>query len=149
MEKAEYLAFIEKKHPRASVTKTLPLSFLFGGIISMIGEVFRLIFINLSFSDKDASALVSIVLIFLTALLTGFGLFHKIAKFAGAGTFVPITGFANSVISSALEFKTEGFVLGVGAKIFVIAGPVIVFGTISSIVCGIIFYVISLFGGTI
>ena len=149
MEKTEYLAFIERNHPRASVKKTLPYSFLFGGIISAIGEVFRLIFVNFSINEKDAGALVSLILIFITAILTGFGVFHKIAKVAGAGTFVPITGFANSIISSALEFKTEGFVLGVGAKMFVIAGPVIVFGTIASIVCGIIYYLIEIFGGAI
>ena len=147
MEKTEYLAFIERNHPRASVKKTLPFSFLFGGIISAVGEVLRLIFLSLSVNEKDAGALVSLILIFITAILTGFGMFHKIAKIAGAGTFVPITGFANSIISSALEFKTEGFVLGVGAKIFVIAGPVIVFGTTASIVCGIIYYLIELFKG--
>ena len=106
MEKTEYLAFIERNHPRANIKKTLPCSFLFGGIISAIGEVFRLIFLNLSINEKDAGALVSLILIFITAILTGFGIFHKIAKIAGAGTFVPITGFANSVISSALEFNT-------------------------------------------
>ena len=124
-------------------------SFLFGGLICSFGEALRFLFLNFSLNEKDASACVSFVLIMITAILTGLGLFHKIAKIAGAGTFVPITGFANSVISSALEFKTEGFILGVGAKIFVIAGPVIVYGTLASVICGLVFYFIGLLGGTI
>lgn len=146
MEKDEYLKFIEQQQPRVNLKKTLLYSFLFGGLISLIGEIFRLLFLKLSFNEKDSLAMVSLVLIFMTAILTGLGLFHKIAKIAGAGTFVPITGFANSVISSALEFKTEGFILGVGAKIFVIAGPVIVYGVIASIFCGVLFYIINLCG---
>lgn len=146
MEKKEYLEFVEQNTKRADLKKTMFFSFLFGGLICSFGEMFRLIFLRFNFNEKDSLALVSLILIFLTAVLTGFGFFQKIAKFAGAGSFVPITGFANSIISSALEFKTEGFVLGVGAKIFVIAGPVILYGTLASIFCGSLFYVLKLFG---
>lgn len=149
MQKEEYLKYVEETTKRADIKKTFLFSFLCGGLICAIGEALRLFFLNFSLNEKDASAYVSFVLIFLTAVLTGLGLFHKIAKIAGAGTFVPITGFANSVISSALEFKTEGFILGVGAKIFVIAGPVIVYGTLASIVCGFVFYFVTLLGGSL
>lgn len=147
MKKIEYLQLVETISPRAELKKTLPLSFVFGGLISAIGEALRLMFLKFLLDEKQAGVAVSFVLIFVTAILTGIGVFHKIAKIAGAGTFVPITGFANSIISSALEFKTEGFVSGVGAKIFIIAGPVIVYGTIASIVYGIIYYIITLIGG--
>ena len=149
MKKEEYLKYVEETTKRADVKKTFLFSFLFGGLICSFGEALRFLFLNFSLNEKDASACVSFVLIMITAILTGLGLFHKIAKIAGAGTFVPITGFANSVISSALEFKTEGFILGVGAKIFVIAGPVIVYGTLASVICGLVFYFIGLLGGTI
>ncbi len=148
MKKEEYLKYVEKNMPRAKLLKTLPLSFLIGGLICALAEVFRQFLLNaLELQEKYASAISSAILIFLTAILTGFGIFHKIAKFAGAGTFVPITGFANSVVAPALEFKTEGFVLGVAAKMFVIAGPVIVYGVSSSIIYGAILYFISFLGG--
>ncbi len=150
MNKEAYLKFVEEKQPKTKISKTMVASFLFGGLICTIGEVFRLMFLEFfSLNEKDAGSMVSVVLILITAILTGMGIFHKIASLAGAGSFVPITGFANSIISSALEFKTEGFVLGVGAKIFIIAGPVIVYGSIASIIYGLIFYMFNAFGGNL
>lgn len=119
---------------------TIPKAFLFGGLICMIGQS---IFNMYSYFglDKDASAMAtSVSLVFLAALFTGLGWYDRIAKHAGAGTLVPITGFANSVAAPALEFKTEGMILGLGAKIFIISGPVILYGTLASIVYGIIYY---------
>ncbi len=145
----EYGKLVKKCSPNSPIFKTVPLSFLVGGTICAIGEAFRLWFVSLNMSKEHSGIWVSVILIFATALLTGLGIFHKIAKIGGAGTFVPITGFANSVVSPALEFQTEGFILGVSSKMFIIAGPVIVYGTIASIVCGIVFYIIELFGGNI
>jgi stage V sporulation protein AC len=95
-----------------------------------------------SLNKETSATITSVILIFIGALLTGLNLYDDIAKYAGAGTIVPITGFANSIVASAMEFKSEGYVMGLGAKMFTIAGPVIVFGTISSVVCGIIYYFI-------
>lgn len=119
---------------------TIPKAFFFGGLICMIGQS---IFNMYSYFglDKDASAMAtSVSLVFFAALFTGLGWYDRIAKHAGAGTLVPITGFANSVAAPALEFKTEGMILGLGAKIFIISGPVILYGTLASIVYGIIYY---------
>lgn len=142
----EYSKMVDEVSKPSKVYKTFPLAFLVGGIICTIGEILRLTFIHFNLDKISANNWVSVTLIFLTALLTGLGLFEKIAKFGGAGCFVPITGFANSVVSPALEFKTEGFVLGLAAKMFVIAGPVIVYGTLASVVYGIIYFVLKLMG---
>ncbi|NLZ45218.1 MAG: SpoVA/SpoVAEb family sporulation membrane protein, partial [Clostridiales bacterium] len=126
--------------PPSKSTRNIPIAFLVGGIICAIGQVVLKIFENYNFDKVSAGAWVSIILILASAILTGFGLYEKIANYAGAGTLVPITGFANSVVSPALESKTEGYVLGVGAKVFTIAGPVILYGTAASIVYGLIYY---------
>lgn len=119
---------------------TIPKAFFFGGLICMIGQSIFNMYSYFGF-DKDASAMAtSVSLVFLAALFTGLGWYDRIAKRAGAGTLVPITGFANSVAAPALEFKTEGMILGLGAKIFIISGPVILYGTLASIVYGIIYY---------
>ena len=127
--------------------KTVPMAFIIGGGICVLGEAFLNMYTALGLSKDGAGALTSMTLIFLSALFTGLKLYDRIAQVAGAGTLVPITGFANSVVSPALEFKSEGFVLGTGAKMFVIAGPVIVYGISASIVYGIIYYIIKLFQG--
>ena len=118
----------------------IPKAFLFGGLICVIGQSLMDMYLYLGLSKDNASMSVSITLIFLSALLTGLGWYDRIAKHAGAGTLVPITGFANSVAAPALEFKTEGYILGLGAKIFIISGPVILYGTLASVLYGLIYY---------
>jgi len=118
----------------------IPKAFLIGGAICCIGQFFVNWFDKAGLSRKNAALLSSITLIFIAALLTGLKLYEKIAKHGGAGTLVPITGFANAVVSPAIEFKSEGFILGVGAKIFAIAGPVILYGVVASVVYGLIYY---------
>lgn len=120
----------------------IPLAFLIGGLICTIGQLLLEGYKKAGLNEKNAALLVSVTLIFLSALLTGLKLYEKIAKHGGAGTLVPITGFANSVVSPAIEFKSEGYVLGLGAKIFVIAGPVILYGTVASLIYGVIYYFI-------
>ena len=107
----------------------------------MVGQIFLNVYTNLGMNKEDASTLVTITMIFIGALLTGLNIYPKIAKHGGAGTLVPVTGFSNAVTAPALEAKTEGYVLGVGAKIFTIAGPVILFGTLASVICGILYYI--------
>ncbi|MBQ8825087.1 MAG: stage V sporulation protein AC [Ruminococcus sp.] len=128
--------------PKSKSYKNIPLAFVIGGLICVIGQLLISMFMSFDFEQKEASAWASIILVGASALFTGLGLYEKIAKHAGAGTLVPITGFANSISSSALEFKSEGFILGVGAKIFTIAGPVILYGTTASIIFGLIYYFI-------
>lgn len=137
----EYGELAKRISPPSSMAKTIPMAFLIGGAICTLGEALLNMYGVLGFSQDDAGALTSMTLIFLSALLTGFKLYDRIAQHAGAGTLVPITGFANSIVSPALEFKSEGYVLGLGAKMFVIAGPVLVYGISASIVYGIIYYI--------
>lgn len=120
-------------------------AFFIGGSICGIGEGLRKLYGYLGFAAADAGTLTSVTLIFLTALLTGFGVFDKIAKLAGGGTIVPITGFANAITSAAIDNKTEGYVLGVGSKIFQIAGPVIVYGISAGVIYGVIYWILGLF----
>lgn len=119
---------------------TIPKAFLFGGLICAIGQSLFNMYGSFGLSKDGCAMATSITLVFLSALFTGLGWYDRIAKHAGAGTLVPITGFANSVAAPALEFKTEGYVLGLGAKIFIISGPVILYGTLASIVYGLIYY---------
>ena len=127
--------------------KNFCFAFLIGGIICVIGQLFMDLYITLGVEEKIASTLASITLIFIAALLTGIGVFDNIAKVAGGGTIVPITGFANSISSQAIDSKSEGFIGGVGAKIFTIAGSVILYGLLAGSVYGVILYIASLFGG--
>lgn len=136
----QYNQMVKDSSPPSKSIKNIPIAFLVGGIICTIGQVILNVFENYNFDKVSASTWLSIILILTSAILTGFGLYEKIAKHAGAGTLVPITGFANSVVSPALECKTEGFVLGIGAKIFTIAGPVILYGTAASIIYGLVYY---------
>ena len=135
-----YQKMAEQASPPTKSWITIPSAFLIGGGICTLGEVFLNLFTRMGAEKEAASAWASICLIFLSALFTGLGLYEKLAKFAGAGTLVPITGFANAISAPAVEFRTEGFILGVGARMFTIAGPVIVYGLSASVVYGIIYY---------
>lgn len=146
MTNKEYGEYVKKKTPDSTILKNCTKAFLIGGIICAIGEGLMLLFSNLGLDEETAGMFESITLILASALLTGFDIYPKIAKHAGAGTVVPITGFANSVVSPALEAKTEGMVLGIGAKIFTIAGPVILYGTLASWVAGILYWIWGLIG---
>lgn len=144
MSNEEYIKYVQSKNPKSKLLKNCIKAFYTGGIICTIGQVFLNLYKYLGASDKNASTLVTVTMIFLGALLTGLNIYPKIAKHGGAGTLVPVTGFANAVCAPALEAKTEGYILGVGVKIFTIAGPVILFGTLSSVICGILYYFVKI-----
>jgi len=127
--------------PKSNTKVNVPVAFVIGGGICVIGELIRTVFEHYGFDETSAGTWTSIILVGISALLTGLGWYEKIAKHAGAGTLVPITGFSNSISSSAIEAKSEGFILGVGAKIFTIAGPVILYGCSASVIYGIIYYI--------
>ena len=134
----EYSAYLKRIAPPSPIVKDTSLAFLTGGAICALGQLIQNGFLALGLSKSDAGTAVSITLIFLSALLTGLNRYNSIARCAGAGTLVPITGFANSVVSPAIDCKSEGFITGMAAKMFVVAGPVIVFGTLASVVYGVI-----------
>lgn len=138
---------IEKHSPGSTLFKNSLLAFIFGGVICTIGELLKQLFIYLSLDEKTAGTLVTVSLIFIAALLTALGLFDKIARYAGAGTLVPVTGFSNAVVSEAMDAKSEGYVLGVGAKIYTVAGPVILYGLLSGVIYGVIYYICGLIWG--
>ncbi|WP_026884403.1 stage V sporulation protein AC [Clostridium akagii] len=133
----------DESSPKSKLAKNCVYAFIVGGLICDIGQFFYNLLISNGVSMEDTSTWVTIIMIFIGALLTGIGIYDKIANFAGAGTVVPITGFANSIVAPAIEFKKEGYILGVGAKMFTIAGPVLVYGIGSSIIVGVIYYFIS------
>lgn len=137
MSKQDYDKFIKDRAPKSPIVKDCVLAFLIGGAICVIGQVIMDVFTNMGLEKTDAGTAASISLVALSALLTGLNLYNKIARYAGAGTLVPITGFANSVVSPAIDFKAEGFITGTAVKMFTIAGPVIVYGTVASVVYGI------------
>ncbi len=141
----EYSEMVKKASPNSPHLKNFIWAFIIGGIICSMSEVFFYIFKNLGIEEENARLLASVTLIFEAAILTGLGVFDKIAKRAGAGTLVPITGFANAVVSPAIEYKKEGYVLGVGAKMFNIAGPVIVYGVVASVIYGVVYWITTLF----
>lgn len=141
----EYQKMTERKSPNSPLFKNLALAFLIGGAICTFGQAIVNVYVTFGLDKQDASSATSITLIFLSAFFTGLGWYDKLAKHAGAGTLVPITGFANSIVSPAIEYKSEGLVLGLGAKMFSIAGPVLVFGIASSIVYGLVLWIFRLF----
>lgn len=147
MKKQEYIEYVESRAKKSPIVKNCAFAFLFGGSICVLGQVFIDLYTMWGMDETNAGTLTSITLIFLAALLTGIGVFDNIAKIAGAGTLVPITGFANAVSSQAIDAKSEGYVLGVGAKMFTIAGPVIVYALLSGTVYGIIYYLIGMIWG--
>lgn len=134
-----------KKHSKGSpVLKNSFRAFFFGGIICVVGELLLTLFVNIGADSRTSVTLVTLSVIFLAALLTALGIFDRIARFTGAGTLVPVSGFSNAVTSEAMDSASEGLVLGVGAKIFTVAGPVILFGILSGVLYGIIYYAFSL-----
>ena len=145
MTERKYDALVREMSPKSPIGKDCINAFWIGGLICVLGQVFINLYTKLGLEKQDASTAGSMTLVVLSALLTGLSLYDNIAKYAGAGTLVPITGFANSISAPAVEFKTEGFILGVGAKMFTIAGPVIVYGVSASVVYGLIYWITTLF----
>jgi len=141
--KKEYQDYVDKKSPNSPIFKNCFNAFWVGGLICSLGQIILELCKYFGLETQMSNTIVSIVLIFLSAFLTGLNLFNKIGKFAGAGSLVPITGFANSIVSPAMEYKSEGYVMGVGAKMFTVAGPVLVFGISASILLGIICIIIN------
>ena len=141
----EYDKLVSRMAAPSPMGKDCLNAFLVGGLICTLGQLLMTGYKALGLEKTDASTAASMTLVFLSALLTGLSLYDNIAKFAGAGTLVPITGFANAIAAPAVEFKTEGFILGVAAKMFTIAGPVIVYGVSASVVYGLIYWITTLF----
>lgn len=141
----EYKKYVDEISPKPTYLKNYILAFIVGGIICVIGQGIKDLYLNIgNLNDLSAGNATSITLIFIGAFLTGLGVYDLIGKRAGAGSIIPITGFANSIVSPAMEYKREGFVLGVGANLFKIAGPVLVYGIGTSIVCGFFYYIFTL-----
>ena len=141
----EYNELTKHSSPRSPFIKDFLLAFTIGGLICALGQAIMMAYQSSGMTEEVSGSVTSVTLVLLSIILTGFNIYPKIAKFGGAGTLVPITGFANAVASPALEFKSEGLVLGLAAKMFVIAGPVIVYGTSASIVYGLIIYLFGLY----
>ena len=142
--KSNYNEYVKKKTPNSPIVKNCICAFLIGGTICVIGQLIKNFSVYLGAGADDVKSIVPIVLIFLGGLLTAVGVYDKIGRIAGGGSIVPITGFANSIVSSAMEFKKEGFVMGLGAKMFTVAGPVIVFGIVASVIYGVIYWVMQI-----
>ena len=145
MTEKEYGKLVQQRMPKSPIWKDCLGAFLVGGAICALGQVFMNWYSSMGLDETGAGTATAMTLVTLSALLTGLSLYDNIAKFAGAGTLVPITGFANAIAAPAVEFKTEGFILGVGAKMFTIAGPVIVYGVSASVVYGVIYWATTLF----
>ncbi len=140
LKEKEFQQMVSTASDRSPVAKNCTLAFLVGGAVCTLGQGLGNFYGNFGWGEEIAKPMVSITLIFLAVLLTALGWFDKLAKHAGAGTLVPITGFANAVASPAIEFKSEGYVMGMGAKMFIIAGPVIVYGVVASVIYGFIYW---------
>ena len=142
--KKDYNKLADSMAKKSPIIKNTAFAFVIGGIICAFGQILLDLYSSFGLSDKHSGMLVTVTLISISAILTAIGLYDKIAKFGGGGTLVPITGFANAVVSPAMEFKTEGFVLGLGVKIFSIAGPVIVYGVLASMAYGLIYWILKM-----
>ena len=134
----EYQQYVQQKSKKSPILKDVALAFIIGGLICVVGQAIQNGWSAAGLNEEDAGTATSCTLVLLSALLTGFNLYSRLARFGGAGTLVPITGFANAVVSPAIDFKSEGFVTGMAAKMFTVAGPVIVFGTLASAIYGVI-----------
>lgn len=138
-----YQAYVKRKQKKSPLLKNMALAFLVGGAICVLGQLIMNGFGALGLNKEDAGTATSVSLVFLSALLTGLNLYNSLGRFAGAGSLVPITGFANAVVSPAIDFRAEGIITGMATKMFVIAGPVIVFGTAASVVYGLIYWLVT------
>ena len=145
MTEKEYAKLVKELSPKSPIGKDCLNAFWIGGLICAIGQLILNGYLALGLDEETAGTAMSMTLVVISALLTGLSLYDNIAKHAGAGTLVPITGFANAISSAAIEYKTEGFIMGVGAKMFTIAGPVIVYGVSASVVYGLIYWITTLF----
>ena len=134
----EYQQYVQQKSKKSPILKDVALAFIIGGLICVVGQAIQNGWSAAGLNEEDAGTATSCTMVLLSALLTGFNLYSRLARFGGAGTLVPITGFANAVVSRAIDFKSEGFVTGMAAKMFTVAGPVIVFGTLASVIYGVI-----------
>ena len=141
----EYQQLVEEMSPKSPMGKDCLAAFVVGGLICTLGQAFIGLYTRLGLEKTDASTAASMSLVALSAFFTGLSLYDNLARHAGAGTLVPITGFANSIAAPAIEFKTEGFILGLGAKMFTIAGPVIVYGVSASVIYGVLYWLSTLF----
>lgn len=142
--KQTYQDYVDKKSPNSPILKNCFWAFIIGGIICSIGQIILNICKERGLDTQTSGTIVSIILIGLAAFLTGLNIFNKLGKIAGAGSLIPITGFANSIVSPAMEYKSEGYVMGVGAKMFTVAGPVLVYGISTSILVGLIYFIFNL-----
>ena len=140
--KKEYNSYVEMKSPKSKLLRNIVRAFIIGGLICVVGQFISNALRMRGLSPDMTSSLTALILVSLGALLTGLNIYDNLGRFAGAGSIVPITGFANSIVSPAMEFRSEGFVMGVGARMFVIAGPVLVYGISASVVAGIIYYLL-------
>lgn len=138
IEAQEYQDLVQQIKPKPTIVKNCIWAFIIGGLICTLGQVFMNLFMSRGLSQLDAGAATSIVMIFLAALFTGLGWYDELGKHAGAGSIVPITGFANAIVASAMEYKREGYIFGVGARIFSVAGPTLVFGFAVAVVIGLL-----------
>ncbi len=145
MNEKSYTEYVENKAPKSSLFKDIIISFVVGGLICMLGQAITDFGMYMGLDKKTAGTVCSISLIFIGAFLTALKLYQPLGKVAGAGSIVPITGFSNSIVSPAIEYKSEGLVLGIGANMFKVAGPVLVYGIGSSVILGLIYYLINLF----
>lgn len=141
-----YNAYVEEVTPKQNTILDMAKAYLVGGLICVLGEIFKQTYIRFGQTEENAALFATISLILFSVILTSFNVYAKIAQFAGAGTIVPITGFANSVVSPAIEFKKEGQVFGIGCKIFTISGPVILYGIFSSWILGLLYWLLKFFG---
>ncbi|MBE6623923.1 MAG: stage V sporulation protein AC [Ruminococcaceae bacterium] len=143
-EKEAFRKYADSHAPKRNMLKDCTVAFLVGGTICLAGQGLFDLYSKLQVTEDTAKSLVSVTLILLSCILTGLGLYSRIAKYAGAGTLVPITGFANAVCSPAIDSRAEGYILGVASKMFVIAGPVIVYGTVASVIYGVVYYLMKI-----
>ncbi len=138
----EYQKYVEKKSPKSKLVRNIFRAFVVGGLICVLGQFFTNLLLSKGLGKDETSSITTLIMVFLGAFFTGINVYDELGRYAGAGSIVPITGFANSIVSPAMEFKSEGYVTGVGARMFFIAGPVLVFGISASVIIGILHYLI-------